>query len=431
MKTLITAALLFVTIGIIAQNVGIDVTVPTGKLHIKSNSGLNSPQLRLTEDGHDYARLKYESTSDPGAYWDIAAKADTIMDDAKLNFYFRNATNSGDRLTILGNGNVGINSTSPLAKLDIRNTGEGAELLRLSTERPWIFKQSSTSVLTRLTLQSTIDDKVFEIVSPDPEIVTAAFRANTITPAAYLIPTIGRLGVGTYTPNARMAVEGSPTTNENVVRVNVNYQGSTDIVGVDCDSYPAEGYGVGANFRAGYRGLRGIASSGSSNRLTIGVVGAATGTGNIGTRVGLWGNAFGGLTNWAGYFDEGNVYVKNQLHIGSGAIDGATGYKVAVDGKIIAEELRINLQADWPDYVFDEDYSLLSLEDLEANIIRNHHLPGVPSAENIADDGLIVGEMQTSMMEKIEELTLYIISLNKELKKVQQDLNTLKSMNEH
>lgn len=415
MKTLITAAFLFVTIGITAQNVGIDVTVPTGKLHIKSNSGLNSPQLRLTEDGHDYARLKYESTSDPGAYWDIAAKADTIMDDAKLNFYFRNATNSGDRLTILGNGNVGINSTSPLAKLDIRNTGEGAELLRLSTERPWVFKQSSTSLLTRLTLQSTIDDKVFEIVSPDPEIVTAAFRANTITPAAYLIPTIGRLGVGTYTPNARMAVEGSPTTNENVVRINVNYQGSTDIAGVDCDSYPAEGYGVGANFRAGYRGLRGIASSGSSNRLTIGVVGAATGTGNIGTRVGLWGNAFGGLTNWAGYFDEGNVYVKNQLHIGSGAIDGATGYKVAVDGKIIAEEVRVQLSGVWPDYVFDSEYTLTPLAQLEEQIQTLGHLPGIPSAEVVERDGILLGDMQKMLLEKIEELTLHIIALEKEV----------------
>ena len=427
MKAVLIFTFLVITISISAQNVGIDVIAPEGKLHIKQNSSINSPQLRLTEIEDDYARIKLESDLHPLAYWDIAGKADTTTELAHLNFYFKNLTNAGNRMTIRGNGNIGINNTNPLSKLDITNTGDGAELLRFSTDRPWVFKQTNAGYLAHLTLQPTIDGKIFDIVSPDGLNVTAAFKASNLNPQAFLVPGEGRVGVGTYNPNARMAVEGDPSVSENILRVNVNYDGATDLVGVDCDSYPATGYGVGGNFRGGYRGVRGISDAGNSTRQTIGVLGGGIGTNNIGTRVGLWGYAYGGATNWAGYFDSGNVYVNNDLRIGSGAINGAAGYKVAIDGKVIAEELRINLSGDWPDYVFDASYELMPLDKLESLINKNKHLPGIPSANDVQNNGLIVGEMQTKMMEKIEELTLYIIELDKELKRINNELSTLKA----
>ncbi len=100
----------------------------------------------------------------------------------------------------------------------------------------------------------------------------------------------------------------------------------------------------------------------------------------------------------------------------------AAGYILSVDGKIMGEELKVQLSGDWPDYVFHDNYKLPSLQNLEASIKVNKHLPGMPSAAEVKKDGIMVGQMQTKMMEKIEELTLYIISLQKqidELKKAQ------------
>jgi hypothetical protein len=93
----------------------------------------------------------------------------------------------------------------------------------------------------------------------------------------------------------------------------------------------------------------------------------------------------------------------------------AIGYKLSVDGKVACEEVLVKDSGTWPDYVFDKDYPLLSLEDLEAEIEKLHHLPGILSANEIQTHGIELGEMQKRMMEKIEELTLYVIALQKQI----------------
>ncbi|GLR17144.1 hypothetical protein [Portibacter lacus] len=317
--------------------------------------------------------------------------------------------------TSLFSQKVGINTTTPQASLDILNIGDGAELLRLSTERPWVFKQTENSIFTRLTLKPTTNGKSFEIVTDSDSIILAEFYALDPDPRVFLIPEAGRLGIGTKSPNARVNIHGTPELTENLLRLWVTHNEGLDTRGIDCESKPAEGYGIGGDFIAGHRGVRGIVEAGNSSRLGIGVVGAASGTSTTGTRVGLWGNAFGGLTNWAGYFDNGNVYIKNNLRIGSGAINGTGDYRLAIDGKIIAEEVKVQLSTAWPDYVFDQDYKLQSLEELEKEISVLGHLPGVPSAEEVAKEGIMLGDMNKILLEKIEELTLHVIALKKEL----------------
>jgi hypothetical protein len=99
----------------------------------------------------------------------------------------------------------------------------------------------------------------------------------------------------------------------------------------------------------------------------------------------------------------------------------ASGYRLSVDGKIIAEELRIQVNSAWPDYVFQKDYELMPLEVLDQSIKENGHLPGIPKAEVIEEEGFDTGEMQRVMMEKIEELTLYIIELNKKIRALESE----------
>jgi hypothetical protein len=103
-----------------------------------------------------------------------------------------------------------------------------------------------------------------------------------------------------------------------------------------------------------------------------------------------------------------------------GTSQKATGYKVNVGGKIIAEEVRVQLKAAWPDYVFDDQYKKLSLDELEKYVAVNKHLPNIPSAADIEKDGQQLGEVQRKMLEKIEELNLYIIELNNKIKALEK-----------
>ena len=108
-----------------------------------------------------------------------------------------------------------------------------------------------------------------------------------------------------------------------------------------------------------------------------------------------------------------------------GTQDIANGYMMSVAGKIMCEELRVELEADWPDYVFSDDYNLMSLANLEKFIQTNNHLPNIPSAEEVQDSGIEVGEMQKLMMEKIEELTLYILQQQKEIDALKAEVQSL------
>lgn len=104
----------------------------------------------------------------------------------------------------------------------------------------------------------------------------------------------------------------------------------------------------------------------------------------------------------------------NQLGINTNEIP--TGYTMAIDGKVMAEEVRVQLSENWPDYVFDPDYELRSIKELKSYIEKNRHLPEIPSAMELeAEGGVALGEMNTLLLKKIEEMSLYIIELKEEV----------------
>lgn len=98
-----------------------------------------------------------------------------------------------------------------------------------------------------------------------------------------------------------------------------------------------------------------------------------------------------------------------------GTNTAAAGYMLNVNGKAICTELKVQLQANWPDYVFKKNYQLKSFDELRNFIAVNNHLPGMPAASEIQNSGMEVGEMQRKMMEKIEELTLYVLQLENKI----------------
>ncbi len=124
--------------------------------------------------------------------------------------------------------------------------------------------------------------------------------------------------------------------------------------------------------------------------------------------------------------DTAKVHVCPEVQVGIGTDVIPEGYALGVAGKIMAEEVEVRLAVNWPDYVFKDDYNRASLEDVNAFIKENGHLPDVPSAEEIERNGVSLGEMDAILLRKIEELTLYLIELkgeNEELRKTIEELN--------
>jgi hypothetical protein len=85
------------------------------------------------------------------------------------------------------------------------------------------------------------------------------------------------------------------------------------------------------------------------------------------------------------------------------------GYKLAVNGSAIATSMTVKLYADWPDYVFKQGYKLPSLTEVKNYIGKYHHLPDMPSEQEVIKDGIDLREMNKLLTKKVEELTLYLI----------------------
>lgn len=98
-------------------------------------------------------------------------------------------------------------------------------------------------------------------------------------------------------------------------------------------------------------------------------------------------------------------------------------YKLAVKGVIRSEEVVVELMTSWPDYVFASDYSLPKLKEVKAFVNENGHLPGLPNASQVSEEGLGLGDINAKLLEKIEELTLYIIEQEERIQKLEEKLN--------
>jgi hypothetical protein len=182
-------------------------------------------------------------------------------------------------------------------------------------------------------------------------------------------------------------------------------------------------------------GVYGSSTAGTSG-TAFGVRGYATteGTGSVYAGYFVTGNATGGgteygvytsATDYGLYVAAGKTYV-NSAGLLVGTTTAATGYMVSVNGKIMCEELKVQDSGSWPDYVFEESYSLRSLNEVENFISENNHLPGIPDACTVEENGVEIGNMQKLLLQKIEELTLYMIDADKRIKALEAENATLK-----
>lgn len=188
----------------------------------------------------------------------------------------------------------------------------------------------------------------------------------------------GRLGIGTQSPNHELIVQG----NDPVMQIRDDAQdNSANAARLELLENAGGSFDGGAYFWW----------NGDTNRLLIG-------TKNQGNNTNLL------------VLDRAS----NSVGIGT---QNPGSYRLAVNGKVRAKEIVV--ETGWSDYVFEDGYDLKSLQEVKAFISENGHLPDVPSAEEIAENGVSLGESQSTLLRKIEELTLHIIALEERLAEVE------------
>ncbi|MBK7129247.1 MAG: DUF4200 domain-containing protein [Crocinitomicaceae bacterium] len=137
--------------------------------------------------------------------------------------------------------------------------------------------------------------------------------------------------------------------------------------------------------------------------------------------------------------NDGNIKMTNIGTSPSFVINNGKGHAIVVysyagnkilqledDGKLRSRGVIVNVDT-WADYVFNAGYELMSLPETQVYIQSNGHLPGVPSQEELTEEGLDLGEMQRIQMEKIEELYLQLIKMNTEIERLKNEISTLKT----
>lgn len=214
------------------------------------------------------------------------------------------------------------------------------------------------------------------------------------------------------------SVNASSATASSELNIGNWIYGVSGDIGIGVSS-PATRLDVGGTVKA--TGLLIPTGAGSGKVLTSDASGNATWQTNTGS--GEWTASAVGTNNITNTNTGGVI-------IGSGVTAAPSGYKLYVQSGIITEKVKVKLIASgWPDYVFAKDYQLLSLKETEDFIKINSHLPGVPSAADVKKEGIDLGESNAVLLKKIEELTLYMIEADKEIKNLQQKVKTLETKN--
>ncbi len=135
------------------------------------------------------------------------------------------------------------------------------------------------------------------------------------------------------------------------------------------------------------------------------------------------GDRTGGFISFSTFSNQERMRIDPNGNVGIGTTTPRE--KLSVNGNIRAREIKVEA-TNWPDYVFEKSYKIETLQELESYIKTNKHLPEIPSAKEVATNGVELGEMNKLLLKKIEELTLYVIQLKKESLDQQKQLDELK-----
>jgi hypothetical protein len=361
-KTLLTLAVMMASYSTYGQN-----TYPwaaSGSVGIGTISPESGFQLDVNGLGtvgtQGSARIYLGTTDASHAF--IQARDNSI--NQNLNFYASSYS--------FNTGNVGIGTTSPNSKLEITSGASdpfyfNGTYNKMKSALGFTYIESFHSTSFVIDATNSYSDRFFNVSKG------ASYIDGGSPVELFRIQENGNVGIGTTSPGAKLQVAG-------VIQggVDGNTQGQLTVwsntAGAEGNIYGMSGGGMLIN------------THGNSYPIEL----------------------------------DGSMVVLGMTgNIGIGTTD-SKGHKLAVNGDIIATSVIVKLYADWPDYVFKPAYQLPSLAEVKTYIENNHHLPDMPSAEDISKSGLNLGEANKVLTKKVEELTLYLIEKEEQIKEIKE-----------
>lgn len=303
------------------------------------------------------------------------------------------------QVAIKPNGRVGLGTNTPTQKLDVNGniiigSNQFLKGRRLSGNLESNLIGFNNEILT-LSEYSTVPDEVRIYTPTDPGQGVHIFSDKTVA----FFDNSGNVGIGIATPKAQI-VAGS--------NFGASISGSSGGNGVFGSNLAVNQGGTNHNQL--------FTPYSHSNNYGYAGMHATWGKLHFYTHAA---NTTGGQT----IIPESRLTIESNGNVGIGTTTPSN--KLEVNGTIRSKKVKVEAGS-WPDYVFEPGYQLLSLSELESFIETNKHLPNIPPAKEIEKEGQDLGEVQTKMLEKMEEMTLYIIEMNKKMQAMQKELNELK-----
>ena len=419
MKKLIIffASICLIASNSIGQNVGINTATPEAALDVNGDIIIRPGTLAVADGitlslDVNTTRFSYYRLEGPTSNFTLAGIAAAI-DGRQLSLFNR----SGFTMQVK-NEDATVVATDMIVtgtNADITIPNKGILSLQYDTnEGRWIVKSSSQAAVGSGVSYWNTDG-------------TNIYNNNT-----------GNVGIGTIAPSDKLTVE---TNNNSYGITHRSIQGNilaTRIGGTTA------GFGTfsptdmrifsGSLSRIIISQTTGQVFIGSDQpavgtKLTVQTLNNSDGISHIGENGNILSTRIGGTSAGFGTFSNTNmrIFCNSFSRIFVAAATGNVGigtdnptYKLSVLGNIRSNEVVV--ETGWADYVFDEKYKLPLLSDVEKFIQLNKHLPNIPTAAEIKKNGLSLGDTQKKMMEKIEELTLYMIEANKKIERLEKML---------
>lgn len=283
--------------------------------------------------------------------------------------------------------------------------------ISLGLERPWIYSKGGTERQLGLLLtndaQTKAEVKLWEgnvhnpyisfSTSPDPGVnMIERMRINRY----------GNIGIGTNTPGALLDVEGNMElgTGTNPLKIR---QGNFTFNGAERPYLFHDG--------------------GTNRKIGLGI----TDNGAIRNFIELYEGNNPGL-QYIDFGIEGSsaMRINSEGRVAIGTLDFSGEHQLTIEGSIGSRKVVVQ-PTGWSDFVFEDHYDLPALEEVENHINENGHLPEIPSEEEVIKNGIDVGAMDAKLLQKIEELTLYMIDMNKQVQQLKSENKVLKEKIKH
>jgi hypothetical protein len=384
---------------IINGKLGVGYLVPKEKVHINGSirGNLTGGALNVKTD-YGYMQIGAQNSSfahlntDRGSF---LFNKPIQLTTGTLSSYSSNLslnTTGTTRMTILNsNGYVGIGTTAPTQALSLKG-GLAISPTTVTSDEAcngslMITKPTTSGQYINLVRAGNWSWSIGTVYNKNAFAIGNANQTDaSFTSPAFVIDTVGRVGIGTTTPESRLQVNGEITMSGRL--------------GMWLNS--TGGYFTYDNKTMGHYSLGWFSDTWSSD------YGPA-----------LWTSAWGGMK----FFTEGTprLTIDHAGNVGIGTVNPI--YPLDVKGTIRATEIKVVSVDQFADFVLDPAYQLPKLQDVHDYIQTNGHLPEIPSAKEVKENGMSLVDMQVKLLQKVEELTLYAIDQQKRIEEQSQTVS--------